>query len=322
MASSERTKKLKEYEVALLGNANNLHFKRFIQLLSVSDKSFLVISDKNNDQKLDDYLELPFKGKLGYFLNAFWLRDRVRSGKLSAKILNAHYANGYGLIAALSGHRKIILSLWGSDVLVFPRKSILHKLLLKFILSRGHKVSATSKNMINAASKYAPRKEYLHTPFGVESRFYYSRRYSQNKDWINIGLAKSIELIYGHDTLLRSFKMLKNMYMDNCVPFNVQLHIGGEGVDQDAMRSLCNELDLQNDVKFVGYIPHPAMPKFLQEIDVFVSLSRSESYGVASLEAAASGLPLLLSKTLGSCELFRNEKVKVFVQNVRHLKLT
>src|SRR6185436_10940833 len=51
--------------------------------------------------------------------------------KFQPDVVHAHYATSYGLIGRWSDFHPFFLSVWGSDLLVFPKKRMLHAGILK-----------------------------------------------------------------------------------------------------------------------------------------------------------------------------------------------
>src|SRR5688572_25038511 len=68
-------------------------------------------------------------GKLDYLKLLPALRKAIAEFK--PDIIHAHYATSYGLLGVRTGFHPLIISVWGSDVFEFPRKSILHRYLVK-----------------------------------------------------------------------------------------------------------------------------------------------------------------------------------------------
>jgi glycosyltransferase involved in cell wall biosynthesis len=58
-------------------------------------------------------------------------------------------------------------------------------------------------------------------------------------------------------------------------------------------RQLITRLGLESRVKIVGYIPKPELPAWLQNGDIFLNTTYYESFGIAAMEAAACGLPIV-----------------------------
>ena len=70
-------------------------------------------------------------------------------------------------------------------------------------------------------------------------------------------------------------------------------------------RHLAGRLNLESKTRFCGYIEHEDIPAFFSGLDIFVmpSISDGESFGVAALEASATGLPVVASRVGGVPEV-------------------
>ncbi len=62
-------------------------------------------------------------------------------------------------------------------------------------------------------------------------------------------------------------------------------------------------MGIQEATDFIGVVPHASVPDELRKLDVYVALSRSESFGVAVIEASACGLPVVVSNVGGLPEV-------------------
>jgi glycosyltransferase involved in cell wall biosynthesis len=60
-----------------------------------------------------------------------------------------------------------------------------------------------------------------------------------------------------------------------------------------ACRSLAKHLGLETKIDFPGAVPKKDVPRWLQTGDIFLNTTKYESFGVAVLEAAACGLPVV-----------------------------
>ena len=79
---------------------------------------------------------------------------------------------------------------------------------------------------------------------------------------------------------------------------------GPEG-DVETMRAhaLVDELGLHDRVRFVEPQPHHILSTYYRAADVVVAPSRSESFGLVALEAAACGIPVVASAVGGLLSL-------------------
>ena len=81
------------------------------------------------------------------------------------------------------------------------------------------------------------------------------------------------------------------------------LRIVGEGSERERLQEQVVNLRLSEKVIFEGKIMHEHLPEFICSFDVFVALSRVESFGVAVVEAMAMGCPVIVSDAPGFTEI-------------------
>ena len=66
-------------------------------------------------------------------------------------------------------------------------------------------------------------------------------------------------------------------------------------------------------MEFKGRIPHAEVPEALRALDVYVALSRMDSFGVAILEACSCALPVVVSNADGPAEVVVDGKTGYIV---------
>jgi glycosyltransferase involved in cell wall biosynthesis len=72
------------------------------------------------------------------------------------------------------------------------------------------------------------------------------------------------------------------------------LALAGQGPDEGRLRLLAVELQVSDRVHFIGEISPERVGEFLAGLDVFVFPSRAETFGLAAVEAASSGIPTVV----------------------------
>ncbi|MBU4511567.1 glycosyltransferase family 4 protein [bacterium] len=99
--------------------------------------------------------------------------------------------------------------------------------------------------------------------------------------------------------------------------FPFKILIAGEGPDEKKLKSLAEELNLQDKILFLGHIDHSDLPKYYSAADVFVRPSLSEGLGNVFLEAMAAGLPVIGTPVGGIPDFLEDRKTGLFceVQN-------
>ena len=245
--------------------------------------------------------------KIEYFRYVKKLKKIIR--EFNPDILHAHYASGNALLGALTGFHPYVISVWGSDVYEFPQKSILHRMILKFNLSKADKILSTSHVMAKETSRYT-NKEIVVIPFGIDLNVFKPLnlpiRKGYSNDDIIIGTIKTLEEKYGVEYLIRAFSIVKERHKN----LPLKLLIVGGGSLLEKLKSLAQELSISSDVIFTGRIPWAKVPYYdnIIDIPVFLSTVDSESFGVAIIEASACEKPVIVSDVGGLPEVVDNEE--------------
>lgn len=296
-------------KIVILSGANSIHTVRWANGLYSSGHEVHVISQH---PVIEPFMKgvnihlLTNLGMVGYFIMVPAVRRLLQ--RLQPDIVNVHYASGYGTTARLVAYRPWLLSVWGSDVYDFPYKSSIHKWLVRKNILAADAIASTSYCMAEQIRCIAPEAgEIAITPFGVEMADYIDATpvaQAQSGHWV-IGTVKTMADIYGIDILIQAFSLLlkKLKYKDPTIAAQLQLRLIGGGPQTDELKQLAQQLGVANQVNFVGYLPHAKVPQALAEMDIYVALSRSESFGVAVIEAGAAARPVVVSDAGGLSEV-------------------
>jgi glycosyltransferase involved in cell wall biosynthesis len=87
---------------------------------------------------------------------------------------------------------------------------------------------------------------------------------------------------------------------------DVQLVVGGEGSDRERLESLVGGLGIQNRTKFIGYLPADDFRNLYRLARVYFITSPVELQSISTLEAVASGLPVVGVRAGALPELVHN----------------
>jgi glycosyltransferase involved in cell wall biosynthesis len=101
----------------------------------------------------------------------------------------------------------------------------------------------------------------------------------------------------GQADLIAALKQLTDAGLD------VTLSLVGTGDSEPAYRRLAAESGVAKRVEFAGYVPREEVPVQYAAAHVFELPSYNEGMSVATLEALAAGLPLVVSRTGGTADL-------------------
>ncbi|MGQ0442432.1 MAG: glycosyltransferase [Methylophilaceae bacterium] len=108
----------------------------------------------------------------------------------------------------------------------------------------------------------------------------------------------------------------------------VLLVVTGEGPAEKSLHALAKKLNLENNIKFIGYLDrNTELNACYQSADIFVFSSKSETQGLVLLEAMAQGTPVVAIAELGTASILvegegamiATDAVKDFAAKVAYL---
>lgn len=298
----------RKLKIVLLSGASSIHTIRWANGLSDAGHEVHVISQHPPCDPFSTtvkFHQFPFRGILGYFLMVPAIKKLLK--QLKPDIVNAHYASGYATTVRLANVHPFVLSVWGSDVYDFPFKSALHKWLVRKNILAADTVASTSYCMAEQTRSLVPELGDIPiTPFGVDmSTYAHIQPVVPNNEHLTIGTVKTMAKTYGIDTLIHAFAILKEKLndTDRQLAKKIRLRLIGSGPQTEELKQLTEKLGLELSVDFVGRVPHQEVQNELSKLDIYVALSRSESFGVAIIEAGAAGRPVVVSDAGGLPEV-------------------
>lgn len=126
-----------------------------------------------------------------------------------------------------------------------------------------------------------------------------ARTIEGNKE-IKLGCAGRLLATKGFRSVIEAMPLL----IEEGLP--CKLHIAGEGADKNALIKLSQELKVDQHITFHGHLDD--ITTFYDSLDVFITPSIHEPFGLVTLEAAAHGLPVIASLVDGVTDFIKQEK--------------
>ncbi|MEC8967557.1 MAG: glycosyltransferase [Bacteroidota bacterium] len=307
-------------KLAVLADPHSTHTLKWIRSLSAHGYEILLIgigekSTSNYDSLKNVHFECIIvkksrkKWKLDFFkitnlTHFFRIRKRIKSFK--PDVLHSFYASSYGLIGALCGIKPFVISVWGSDVFEFPNKSLLHKFILKYSLSKANKICATGEVLKKESQRYTSKKIEV-ISFGINTDLF-KPLVNSNRSSFTIGTVKHFKSIYGIEILIKAIAQLKN----NNIITKFNLLLVGDGPEKDKYVSLATELGILEHITFSGFIENNKLPKYYNQMDVVVIPSLRESFGISVLEGMSCEIPVIASDINGFKEVGSENTINYF----------
>jgi len=247
--------------------------------------------------------------------SALELARHIRDHRI--EIIHAHMARDYPL-AALAVRRNRRTKLVITRHVLF-RLNRLHAVTFRQV-QRVIAVSHAVERALSAQKIFPPQKITV-IPNGIDfhrfdaslrgfNREAMARRMKFPPRSLLVGTIGEIKSQKGHEDFLRAAAIVarskRNAYFIIAGADNTRT-----GEHRAALERLIIELNLTNRVHFTGWLDEVA--PLLAVLDVYVSASHTESFGLAIVEAMASGLSVAATATEGAREIIDHEKTGLIV---------
>ena len=230
----------------------------------------------------------------GYLSGVLWLPQvRRLIKKIKPGIVDAHFIKVPGYLGTASGFHPLVLTAWGSDVLIVPKYNPIFRFLTKQALKRADLVVCMSSLMRDEIVKLGTSPSRIEICFlGVNTNeFNPAQKTDEFRQKLNIDSSalvvistRSLKPIYNVETLIRAVPLVLEHVPDS------MFIIAGEGEQRDYLKTLAQSMEVSDSIRFVGWIPHSELPSYLASSDVYVSTSLSDGTSVSLLEALSCEL--------------------------------
>lgn len=288
--------------IVIFGWAGSVHIKRWAK--GLVDRGYQVKVISLGFSPIDDIETVVFPRKNGWSYYRYAAQAVREAKKFKPHLIHAHYSFGFGWWALRANFKPSLVSVWGSDI-TGRAKNPFYRFIIKKILKKATYVTATSEFLKKETLKLAPFviDKVKITPFGVDVPDVFLPLPISPP--IKICFIKNHRLIYGPDIILKALVKVKKHIPD------IELSIAGEGEATPMIKKMVQELQLEKNVKLVGFVKNDEITSFIQQHHFMVMPSRQESFGVAALEAQASGRAVIASDVGGIPEVLVDGKTGI-----------
>lgn len=237
-----------------------------------------------------------------YPTNAFGI---VRAGwrvrgilrRIAPQLLHVHSVGTYGLVGLLGGFHPLIVTPWGSDVLL-GAKSSLKRPFIKAVLRRADRITCDAYHMRDAMARLGADVAKIEIVFFGTDTIKFRPELDGVEIRVRFGLGqapviistRTLEPLYDVESLVRAMPLVLRGHA------RVKCLVIGRGPERARLEALAGELGVADSVRFAGAVTGDEMPRCLAAADIYVSASLSDAGLAASTaEAMACGLPVVVT---------------------------
>jgi glycosyltransferase involved in cell wall biosynthesis len=235
--------------------------------------------------------------QLFYFLEAGILAQQLKIRQI--KHLHNHIVEASGTVAMLAaqmGGFTFSFTLHGPYIFFKPYQWRLDEKIKRALFVSCISNYARSQGMIFAPMEKWKQMHIIHC--GIDpTLFNQVSHHGLGRKLLFVG---RLEVVKGLPILLESLSILKQSHP------NILLTVIGDGPDRKILEEMTKQMELTNNVKYVGYQSQTDVRKYIQQSDIFVMSSFAEGIPVVLMEAMAAGLPVVATQIAGISELVEN----------------
>jgi N-acetyl-alpha-D-glucosaminyl L-malate synthase BshA len=232
--------------------------------------------------------------------------DVVKYEKLD--LLHVHYAIPHASAAVMAKQIlktkgieiPIVTTLHGTDITLVG-KDPSYEPVVTYSINQSDGVTAVSEDLKKDTYKHFDiTREIRVIPNFIDLEKFKKQR----KDHFKTAICPNGEKLIVHTSNFRKVKRVDDVVrvfekLVDAIP--AKLLLVGDGPERAHIENLCRELNIYDDVRFLGKLE--AVEEVLSVADLFVMPSEKESFGLAALEAMACEVPLISSNVGGIPEL-------------------
>lgn len=248
------------------------------------------------------------------------------------KAIELHRKNNYDLIwsmmANYAGFGAVFFKFWnskvpflltlqeGDPIYYIKRRVWFVYPIFRSIFTRADKIQAISYFLADFGKSMGHKKSIEVIPNGVDLDVFTRIVSEEIKNNIKNKIAKKSEDVF----LVTTSRLVNKNATDDIVsalvslPKNLHLIIIGKGNDGFKLQKQAKDLDIEDRVKFLGFIPYEEIPNYFSVCDIFIRPSRSEGFGNSFIEAMAAGIPVIATPVGGIPDFLKDGETGLFCE--------
>ncbi len=295
----------------LIVGPKSVHLSNFIQLMegSVSDYLFLTDSPPNESSQKFKVVNFSLK-KLFDIRKSIVEMERIIN-EFDPDIIHVHQAGTHAFLILRAAGRSIpvIVTAWGSDVLVIPQRSYVYKKMVQFILKRATRITSDSIHMAEVMRSLVKglKPDISIINYGIDEiisqpnkeKLFYSNRLH--------------EKLYRINFILEGFKR----FIESSGNDEYKLIIAGTGKETNALMKLSKVLGIQNSVEFAGWVNKKTNQDYYSKALFFISIPQSDATSISLLEAMSAGCIPVVSDLPANREWVKDGENGIIVSDLK-----
>ena len=294
-------------KICYIGSLGSMHTERWMSYFSEAGHEVHLITSGELSAVGIENVKLHSLKRFGpririinYLINSLPLVIQFKRlvKDINPDIIHAHYIMDITLLGAISGFRPFIVTPWGSDVLIAPKKSKILWWVVKYTLKKADCITCDAEHVREALIELGAEPQKIYRIYwGTDTRKFNPGMRSEK-------LRKELGIF--DSPMIISSRRLKPLYdvgsLITAIPMvlkevpEAKFVIAGTGTQDAELKGLAKSLGVWDSIRFVGGIPSDEFPKYLASADIYVCTSLSDGgLAISTKEAMACELPVIVT---------------------------
>lgn len=268
----------RKYKILVIGPGGR-HVENFIDRIKNDVEDITLVTDRAcNIACVNKKIQLSFslKNPINIFRTPRLISKLIQQEK--PDVIHVHQLNSVALYSVLANRRHqvpLVVTAWGSDILINPERSSVLKRIVLFVLKRADAFTADAVEVKEKMQSLIPNKNLDITVcnFGVRET--------------NIDLPKE-KIIYSnrlHNKLYRIEYIIKAFAKFKVEHQDWKLIIAATGTETEQLKKLTETLQITDCTEFPGFVSSEVNNNYYASSSIYISIPESDATAISLLEA-------------------------------------
>lgn len=306
-------------KVLVLADAQSWHTLRFVNGLR-AEGAVVTLASLQDGEGVDYKFS---RSRLGEFASYVLMPDQISEliETINPDIVSSHFASAYGFSAALArkrysesnsrSHPRWSLHVWGSDILVSPHKSFLHRRRISYALRGADLILADSSYLKEKTMKlggsdvsvcpWGIEKEFVPTPAEIASKSIWGK-----DSPVRIILPRPHKKIYRNEIILNELSFALKAE-------KISLVVSSQGGYRREFEILSQTLEVDKRIEYYNPMERREYLGMFAENSIVISAALSDSSPATLIEAMALGVAPIFADHPGLYDFLDPKKSHEFI---------
>jgi glycosyltransferase involved in cell wall biosynthesis len=288
--------------LCFIGDASGYHVGRWIRYFGKVGHETHCISTAS--ASLPGVVVHPLENKhaaFGFrhlFYPRYYLEAKRLITELQPDVIHGLQINHYTYLAMRSGRRPFVITPFGGDVLVNPKKSRLAKHMAEYCLRNCDLITTDALHIQETLIDLGAEQAKINLVYFATDVEQYRPMPKDDGLMDKLGIRgclcvislRHLMPIYNIETLIRSIPIVRARIPE------IKYLILSRGPEENMLKALADSLGVSGSIRWIGFLPGEELPRYVNLGDIYVSTSLSDAGLAASTgEAMACGLPAIIT---------------------------